>query len=80
MKEQQKIEDLIKRQTEAKNEPGWESAKRLENIKNKGGGGGGERGGGILLMADSVMALMGFCHFLSLQCLLNRGLCIQKDH
>lgn len=34
----------------------------------------------ILLVADSVMELMGFCHFLSSQCLLNRGLCIQKDH
>lgn len=34
----------------------------------------------ILLLTDSVMELMGFCHFLSSQCLLNRGLCIQKDH
>lgn len=34
----------------------------------------------ILFVADSVMELMGFCHFLSSQCLLNRGLCIQKDH
>lgn len=34
----------------------------------------------ILLVADPVMELMGFCHFLSSECLLNRGLCIQKDH
>lgn len=34
----------------------------------------------ILLLTESVMELMGFCHFPSCQSLLNRGLCIQKDH
>ena len=51
-----------------------------DRSERRNGKTGEKRDGGGLLVADPVTELMGFCHFLSARCLLNRGLCIQKDH